>query len=295
MEEDQVIAAIRRFNRQYTKRTGLLDSALLQHGFTPAEIRVLWEIAHKDHISAGEIRHELGMDAAVVSRLVAALKAKGVVRTEVFPHDRRIRNLRLTPLGKRTVAVLERESSEHVANMIGFVSHAGREKLVASLREVETLLDAPFERPWQLVIRDPAPGDLGWVVSRHGALYDASFEGLVAGIVADYVRNHKPRREKCWIAEKDGERVGCVFLVEKSKSVGQLRLLLVEPSARGSGIGTRLVQECIGGARAAGYSKLVLWTQANLHAAHRIFKAAGFRLVSQEKQYWELDLRAPAK
>jgi N-acetylglutamate synthase-like GNAT family acetyltransferase len=251
------------------------------------------------------------MATAVVSRLLAALKSKGVVRTEVFAYDRRIRNLRLTSLGKRTLAVLEHESSEQVASMIGFVSNAGREKLVASMREVETLLDAPFERPYQLVLRDPVPGDLGWVVSRHGAIYateygwNAGFEALVAEIVASYIKDHKPGRDRCWIAEKDGERVGCIFLVEKSKSVGQLRLLLVEPTARGSGIGAQLVRECIQAARAAGYAKLVLWTQANLHAAHRIYRQSGFRLVREDKhqsfgksltgQYWELDLRAPAK
>jgi DNA-binding MarR family transcriptional regulator/N-acetylglutamate synthase-like GNAT family acetyltransferase len=309
-DEQAVITSIRHFNRVYTRRVGLLDGNLLRHGYTLAQIRILWEIAHKDHISASEIGLELAMDRAVVSRMLASLKRHGLVRTEVSRLDGRVRHLRLTTQGKQAIRRFEEQTSEDVAAMIGHLSNANRAKLVESMRHVETLLEAAPDLRWQLVLRDPRPGDMGWVVSRHGAVYaqeygwDATFEALVAEIVAAYVKNHDPQAEQCWIAERDCERVGCIFLVRKSKAVAQLRLLLVEPTARGHGIGARLVDECIRAARGIGYSRLVLWTQSNLHAARRLYKAAGFRITEQEKhesfgakltgEYWELDLKAPA-
>ena len=311
MRDADIVGAIRRFNRDYTKRVGLLHGALLQHGFTLAEIRVMWEIAHKDHITAGEIATRLGMDPAVVSRLLRSLKIHQMVRTEKSEIDARIKHLRLTRTGTNAMRVLEQQSAQDVGAMIANLSRADREKLVQAMTRIESLLEARQDFAWDFVIRDPRPGDYGWVVERHGAIYadeygwDATFEALVAEIVAGFIRGFKPGREKCWIAERGGERAGCVFLVQKSKDIGQLRLLLVEPSARGAGTGSRLVHECILEARAMGYAKLVLWTQANLHAAHRIYKAAGFRLVKEDAhesfgaklmgQYWELDLRAPAR
>jgi DNA-binding MarR family transcriptional regulator/N-acetylglutamate synthase-like GNAT family acetyltransferase len=305
------IASIREFNRFYTKRIGVLHGALLQHGFTLAEIRVLWEIAHRDHITSQTIANELDMDRAFVSRLLWSLKESDVVRTEPSDIDKRIKHLRLTKKGRAAIRVLEEQSSRDVREMTAKLSAAKLGRLVDSMKGIEKLLTLERDEPWNWVLRDPRPGDFGWIIQRHGALYaqeygwDASFEALVAEIVAAFIRNFKPGRERCWIAERDGELAGCVFLVEKSKTVGQLRLLLVEPTARGGGIGRRLVHECILEARAAGYAKLVLWTQANLHAAHRIYKAAGFKLISQDRhrsfgadltgQYWELDLKAPAK
>ena len=306
-----LVASIREFNRFYTKKIGVIHGGLLQHGFTLAEIRVLWEIAHNDYITAQTIGKELDMDLTFVSRVLWKMKLHEFVRTERSEVDKRIRHLRLTRKGLDAVRVLERQSSKDVEAMIAELSAANRRKLVDAMKRVKGLLQLEPDEPWNWVLRDPRPGDYGWVVERHGAIYaeeygwDATFEALVAEIVAAYIRNLKPGREGCWIAEKDGERAGCVFLVEKSKTVGKLRLLLVEPNARGAGIGKRLVHECILRARAAGYAKLVLWTQANLHAAHRIYKQAGFRLVKEERhesfgksltgQYWELDLRAPAK
>ena len=307
----ELVASIREFNRFYTKKIGILHGALLQHGFTLAEIRVLWEIAHRDYITAQMIGKELDMDPTFVSRVLWKMKLHEFVCTEPSEFDRRIRHLRLTKKGLDAIRLLERQSSKDVEAMIAKLSPANRRKLVDAMRRIETLLTLKPDEPWNWVLRDPRPGDYGWVIERHGAIYaeeygwDATFEALVAEIVAAFVRNFKPGGEACWIAEKDGERAGCVFLVEKSKTVGQLRLLLVEPTARGAGIGKRLVYECILHARHAGYAKLVLWTQANLHAAHSIYKQSGFRLVREDKhqsfgksltgQYWELDLRAPAR
>ena len=306
-----LVAAIREFNRFYTKKIGVLHGALLQHGFTLAEIRVLWEIAHRDHITAQAIAKELDMDPTFVSRVLWKMKLHELVRTEPSRLDRRIRHLRLTKKGLDAIRVLERQSGKDVEAMIAQLSPANRRKLVDAMNRIETLLELEPDEPWNWELREPRSGDYGWVVERHGAIYaeeygwDATFEALVAEIVASFIRKSRPGHGQCWIAERDGERAGCVFLVEKSKTVGQLRLLLVEPTARGAGIGKRLVHECILAARAAGYSKLVLWTQANLHAAHAIYKAARFKVVRQEKhrsfgadlvgQYWELDLRAPAK
>ena len=306
-----LVASIREFNRFYTKKIGVLHGALLQHGFTLAEIRVLWEIAHRDDITALAIAKELDMDPTFVSRVLWKMKLHEFVRTEPSKFDRRIRHLRLTKKGLDAIRVLERQSSKDVEAMIAELSPANRRKLVDAMKRVEALLKFEPDEPWNWDLRDPRSGDYGWVIERHGVLYaeeygwDATFEALVAEIVASFIRKYKPGHDRCWIAEKDGERAGCVFLVEKSRTVGQLRLLLVEPTARGAGIGRRLVQECILHARASGYAKLVLWTQANLHAAHGIYKDAGFRLVKEEKhrsfgkslvgQYWKLDVRAPAR
>ena len=305
------IASIREFNRFYTKRIGVLHGALLQHGFTLAEIRVLWEIAHRDAITSQTIANELDMDRAFVSRLLWSLKESDIVRVEPSGIDKRIKHLRLTRKGHAAIRVLEEQSSRDVQAMTARLSPANLHRLVDAMKGIEKLLTLERGESWNWVLRDPRPGDYGWVIQRHGAIYaqeygwDASFEALVAEIVAAFIRNFKAGRSRCWIAEREGEPAGCVFLVEKSKTVGQLRLLLVEPTARGAGIGQRLVHECILEARAAGYTKLVLWTQANLLAAHRIYKAAGFKLVKQDKhhsfgadltgQYWELALKAPAK
>ena len=298
-----LVAAIREFNRFYTKKIGLLHGELLQHGFTLAEIRVLWEIAHHEHITAQAIAKELDMDTAFVSRLLWRLKEDDIVRTERSEIDGRIRHLRLTTLGRAAIRTLENQSSRDVERMIAGVTPANRRRVVDAMREIHGLLTLKRDEPWSWQLRDPRPGDYGWVVERHGAIYaeehgwDERFEALVAEIVAAFIRNFKPGRERCWIAEREGRRAGCVFLVEKSKTVGQLRLLLVEPAARGSGIGSRLIHECILTARAIGYAKVFLWTKTPLRAAHRLYQAAGFRRVHQagEDQHWELDLRAPAK
>ena len=305
------VASIREFNRFYTKKIGILHGRLLQHGFTLAEIRVLWEIAHTEHITAKEIARELGMDTGFLSKLLWRMKEHRIVTTERSEHDARIQHLRLTPKGFSALRTLEQQTSEDVRGMIGHLSRANSTRLVEGMRRIQKLLSLKPEEPWHWMLREPRPGDFGWVIERHGAIYaeeygwGAELEALVAEVVAQFIRNRNPAREKCWIAEREGERAGCVFLVEKSKTVAQLRLLLVDPAARGSGIGNRLVQECILYARSVGYSRMVLWTQSNLHAAHRIYRSHGFKLVKEEPhesfgakltgQYWELDLRGPAK
>jgi N-acetylglutamate synthase-like GNAT family acetyltransferase len=225
--------------------------------------------------------------------------------------DGRVRRLRLTEKGRRAFEPLERKSGEEVRRLLDDLPSGSRDELVSAMSAIQAALE---KRPLEglvLQLRAPRAGDFGWVVERHGVLYaqeygwDASFEGLVAGIVAKFACDPKPARQRAWIAEREGERLGCVFLVEKSKTVGQLRLLLVEPTARGRGVGRALVRECIRTANTIGYRKLMLWTNDVLHSARRIYQREGFRLVKQEKhrswghdlvgQYWELSLRAPAK
>ncbi len=309
------VAAVRAFNRFYTRRIGLLNGAILASEFSLPEMRVLWEISHQDWISAKEIEQRLGMDPAYVSRIVRAFQDAGLVKSEANAHDRRVKNLKLTPKGLQRMLAFEKRSSSEVRDIVGKLPGGGPDRLVAAMRTIESLLEPPeptvesllASRRAAAVLRDPHPGDFGWVVHRHGVLYareygwDATFEALVAEIVAKFVRNFQPGRERCWIAEHAGEIAGCVFLVERSAHVAQLRLLLVEPSKRGMGIGKALVDECIRFAREAGYRKVMLWTNDILHSARRIYERAGFKLVAKEKhhsfgrdltgQTWELQIR----
>jgi DNA-binding MarR family transcriptional regulator/GNAT superfamily N-acetyltransferase len=303
---DRQVTAVRAFNRFYTRRVGLLNEALLGSDYSLPEMRILWELAQSDQVSAAWLEHALGMDPAYVSRILRDFREAGLVSSVADPKDARIKRLRLTESGKKAFAPLDRRSGAEVKAILEKLSTGDRGELVKSMETVQRVLERPVDDSWMLRIREPLPGDFGWVVERHGALYaqeygwDATFEGLVAEIVAKYLRERKPGRDRCWIAENKGERVGCVFLVQRSASIGQLRLLLVEPRARGHGIGRALVGECVRAARACRCRKLVLWTQGNLHAAHRIYEAEGFRLVKQEKhrsfghnlvgQYWELKL-----
>jgi DNA-binding MarR family transcriptional regulator/N-acetylglutamate synthase-like GNAT family acetyltransferase len=305
------IGAVRRFNRFYTRRIGLLGNSMYGSEFSLAEMRVLWELAHHAGVTASELEERLGMDRGYLSRILGSFRERGFARAATARHDARVRHLRLTGKGRKAIAPFDRRSDEEVRATISGLTLAQQDRLVGAMRAIEALLeggggaDAPFS------LREPRPGDFGWVIHRHGALYaqeygwDATFEALVAGIVAKFVRDFQPKRERCWIAERDGEIAGCVFLVERSATVSQLRLLLVEPSARGLGIGSALVAQCLRFARDAGYRKIVLWTNDTLHSARRVYEGAGFRLVEEEKhtsfghrlvgQTWELKLTAPAK
>jgi len=303
---DPRVDVVRRFNRFYTRRIGVLRAGLLDSPFSLAEARVLYELAHRDHPTAAGLAKDLGLDAGYLSRLLRGLERRRLIRRERSASDGRQSLLSLTGEGRRTFATLNTRSSAEVQAMLGKLSDAGQRRLVEAMRDVERLLDAAPEHKTPYLLRPHRPGDMGWVVHRHGALYaqeygwDERFEALVATIVARFIENFDPKRERCWIAERDGEIVGSVFLISKSPAVAQLRMLYVEPSARGLGIGKRLVDECERFARDKGYRKIVLWTNSILHAARHIYEAAGYRLVAEEPhrsfghalvgQTWELKL-----
>lgn len=297
-----LVAAIHDFNRFYAKHGAVLDRQLLDLGFTLSEIRILWQIADRDHITAQDMARELGMDATFLSKRLWRLKELQFVRTERSDIDGRIRHLRLTKKGQGAIRLLQSQSTHAVKKMIEGLSPANQRQLVEAMQRIRELLSMPPDEPWSWRLRDPRPGDYGWVISRHGAIYaeeygaDSAFEALVADTVARFIRKLNPAREKCWIAERDGARAGCIFLVEKSRRVGELRLLLVEPTARGARVGGQLLSECILFARATDYAKLFLWTRADMHAAHRVCARAGFVRVSgqRDRHVWELQLRAPA-
>ncbi len=284
------VHAVRSFNRFYTGRIGVLREGLLKSPFSLAELRVLYEIAHRRQPAATELCQNLGLDPGYLSRILRRLEKCRLVRKSASQADRRQRLLGLTARGKATFSALDARQSEEIATMLRHLPAASQTRLVEAMRVVETLLGSSPEPRTPYILRSHQPGDMGWVVHRHGVLYaqeygyDETFEALVAEIVAKFIQHFDPKRERCWIAEKDGQIVGSVFLVKQSKTVAKLRLLLVEPSARGLGIGKRLVDECLRVARQMGYKKMVLWTQSELPAARHIYENYGFRL-SQEKKH----------
>lgn len=288
------VQAVRRFNRFYTGQIGVLTDGLLESPFSLAEVRVLYELAHRQNPLASSIAHDLGLDAGYLSRILRDFVARRLVERRRSACDGRQSPLSLTALGRKTFLALDRRANEQVRKMLGRLPASGQARLVTAMDTVEALLDSPRgEKPHAAAysLRAHRPGDMGWVVHRHGALYwqeygyNEEFEALVARIVGEFIPHFDPACEHCWIAEREGERVGSVFLVKKSKSVAKLRLLLVEPSARGMGIGRRLVEECMHFARRAGYNKITLWTQSHLDAARRIYKNAGFQLMHTEAHH----------
>ena len=303
---DPRVDAVRRFNRLYTRRIGALRPGLLDSPFSLAEARLLYELAHRERPAAAELARDLGLDAGYLSRLLRGLERRRLISRERSKSDARQSLLSLTAAGRRTFATLDTRSSAEVRAMLGKLSDAGQRRLVEAMRDVERLLGAAPEPKVPYLLRPHRPGDMGWVVHRHAALYaqeygwDERFEALVAKIVAKFIDGFDPKRERCWIAERDGAIVGSAFLVKKSPTIAQLRMLYVEPDARGLGIGKRLVDECERFARDKGYKKIVLWTNSILHAARHIYEAAGYRLVAEEPhhsfghrlvgQTWELKL-----
>ena len=303
---DQRVTAVRRFNRFYTKRIGLLHEGYLESPFSLTEVRVLYELAHRERPTATELGKELGLDAGYLSRLLRGFEQRGLIRRRPSTSDGRQTLLSLTPKGRRAFAPLQARSHGEIGALLGTLSAADQRRVLAAMDTLEGLLGARPAPRSPYLLRPHQPGDMGWVVHRHGALYaqeygwDERFEALVAGIAARFIERYDPKKERCWIAEKDGEIVGSVFVVKRSKTVAQLRLMLVEPKARGLGLGRRLVDECVRFARQAGYRKITLWTNSVLRAARRIYRAAGFRLVHAERhrsfghdlvgEHWELDL-----
>jgi len=307
-ELEQRVEAARRFNRFYTRQIGVLREGAYKSPFSLTEVRVLYELAHRDQPTATALGRELGLDAGYLSRILRGFERRGLVLKTRSAADGRQSHLSLTAQGRKIFAPLNARSHDEVAALLERLSPVAQARVVGAMQTIERLLGnrAEVAPPAGYLLRSPQPGDLGWVVHRHGAVYaqeygyDERFEALVAEIVAQFVQRYNAKRERCWIAEQGGEVVGSVFLVERSKTVAQLRLLLVEPQARGSGLGTRLVSECVRFARQTGYRKITLWTQSELGAARRLYQAAGFRLVGKEKNHsfgknlvsetWELDL-----
>ena len=299
------IAAIRRFSRFYTDAVGMLREHLHDSRFSLTEARVLYELAQRPGLTATDIGQELGLDSGYLSRILRRFTAEGLLQRERSDTDLRQTRLTLTDAGREAFAPLEAASAQEIGTLLAPLADPAQAALVGAMGQIETLLGNAAARPW--LMRPPRPGDIGWVVSRHGALYaeeyqfDARFEALVAKVAGAFLEANDPACERCWIAERDGVNVGSIFLVRADAETAKLRLLLVEPSARGAGIGKRLVAECVGFARQAGYRRVVLWTNDILTTARHLYVAAGFRLVKETKhsdfgpamvgEDWELGLR----
>jgi DNA-binding MarR family transcriptional regulator/GNAT superfamily N-acetyltransferase len=275
------VAQIRGFNRFYTNVIGVLRDGLLQTPYSLTEARVLFELAHRGDLEVVELRRDLDIDAGYLSRMLGRLAGAGLLVRERSATDGRRQVIRLTDAGRATFATLDERSAAEVRRLLTPLSEEDQRRVVGAMDTIQGVLStAP--RPAAYLLRPLIPGDLGWIVQRHGVRYsqeygwDATFEALVARIVADYVEHHDPRRENAWIAEADGKPVGCVLCARRDDETAQLRVLLVEPHARGHGIGARLVDECLRFARRAGYHQIVLWTYDALSSARRIYQAAGF-------------------
>jgi DNA-binding MarR family transcriptional regulator/GNAT superfamily N-acetyltransferase len=307
------IAAFRQFNRFYTRRIGLLRKNFLDTPWSLGDMRVLWEIAHGDNLTASDVAARLDLDAGYLSRLLRGFEKDGLVSRTASKVDARQSHLKLTARGRAQFAVADKRQVSVVRDMLGRLPTKDQERLVGAMGLIQSLLnEAPAETSGPVItLRQPRPGDLGWIVSRHAELYGEEygwgppFEGMCAQIVADFQQKFDPDRERGWIAEMDGERVGCILLVkdkpeEKRPKVARIRLLLLDPKARGQGLGARLVDESVKFAREAGYQRVTLWTHSVLTAARAIYARAGFRLVGTEdhdswgqpvtSEFWDLDL-----
>lgn len=302
------IEAVRRFNRFYTQQIGVLREGLLKSPYSLTEARVIYELAHHERTTATHLSRELGLDAGYLSRILRGFEERGLIEKRPSEADARRNLVSLTERGGRAFAELNAASRVEIEALLNRFREEEQRRLLSAMETIESLLDAPPEHRVPYIIRPHQPGDMGWVVQRHGVLYnreygwDETFEALVAEIVARFLREYDPKRERCWIAEREGRNVGSVFLVRhpEREGVARLRLLLVEPEARGLGIGTRLVRECARFARQVGYERITLWTNSVLGAARRIYEREGYELVHEEPhhsfgqalvgQNWELEL-----
>ncbi len=302
---DAFIESIRAFNRFYTRHIGLLGKAYLESSFSLTEVRVLYELGHCDAISAAELARLLDVDPGYLSRILGGFRKRGLIARRAARDDGRESRISLTAKGRKAVASLEQRARRQIARMTAHFSAPDRQAMSAAMRTIERLL-GPKDENAPYILREHRSGDMGFITHRHGVLYfeeygyDQTFEALVAEIAAKFIQNFDPARERCWIAERDGAIVGCVFVVKYTEDTAKLRLLLVEPSARGLGLGSRLVEECLRFAAAKHYRKIVLWTQSELLAARAIYKKAGFRCIAEEPHHsfgkdlvaetWERDL-----
>ena len=303
------IARVRAFNRDYTRRIGVLSEGLLDSPYSLTEVRVMYEIAHREAVTAGELAQDLELDKGYLSRILKRFEAKKLLARRAAPDDARRQHLRLTPAGLRVFTPLEERSQEQIRALLARLDDARREEVLEAMDVIQQALMGGAVRgadTTPLTLRAHRPGDMGWVIQRHGEIYhqeygwNVEFEGLVAEISAEFIRKLDVARERCWIAEAAGRRVGCIFLVAKDATTAKLRLLLVEPDARGLGVGRALVAECVRFARQSGYRKIVLWTQSNLTAARSIYSKAGFVKTGEEPHHsfgydlvgetWELEL-----
>ncbi|MBV9231230.1 MAG: MarR family transcriptional regulator [Chloroflexi bacterium] len=300
------ISTVRHFNRFFTRQIGVLREGLLHSPYSLTEARILFELGHRHDLTSSALCRELGLDAGYLSRILARLEQQGLLEKVRSEADGRQRLLSLTSEGEKAFALLDQRSRDEVAEMLNDLSEGDQQRLLKAMDTIENVFRKGFKYAEPFFLRSHEPGDMGWVTHRHGVLYaeeygwDERFEALVAQIVADFINNYNPERGRCWIAEMNGEIVGSVFVVQVSEEVAKLRLLLVEPKARGLGLGTRLVEECIRFARRRGYQKLVLWTQICLVEARHIYEKTGFKLVAQGAHHsfghdlveetWELPL-----
>ncbi len=300
------VEAVRRFNRFYTHQIGVLNKSMLNSPYSLTEARVLYELSQTDATTASELGYTLGLDAGYLSRMLQNFRKKGLIRKQRSKTDGRQSILSLTEKGRDTFVELNGKSCDEVGKMLEKIADPDRKELIQAMNRIQTLLGTPQTGQKAYLLRHYQPGDIGWVVQRHAELYatefnwGGEFEAMVAEIAASFINNYDPKKEQCWIAEMDGERVGSVFLVKVKEEIAKLRMLIVEPKARGLGIGARLVEECIRFARKSGYKKMTLWTNSNLHTARRIYQKAGFQLVQKNasqqfgkewiEETWEMEL-----
>jgi DNA-binding MarR family transcriptional regulator/GNAT superfamily N-acetyltransferase len=330
------IARVRAFNRDYTRRIGVLQEGLLDSPYSLTEVRVMYEIAHRSGVTAAELADDLNLDRGYLSRLLKGFEARKLLARTASQEDGRRQLLRLTPAGLRVFEPLERRSQEQVREMLTALDDQRRYAVLMAMEVIQSALGGQSGQPTASIaaaaanvaegpvvarparapvtLRTHTPGDMGWVVQRHGELYyreygwNEEFEALVAEITVEFLRKLDPARERCWIAERDGlghgscgQRIGCIFLVAKDATTAKLRLLLVDPEARGLGLGRTLVTECVSFAREVAYHRIVLWTQENLAAARHLYEEAGFKRTLREPHHsfghdlvaetWELELQ----
>jgi len=300
------INAVRQFNRFYTQKIGVLHEGLLSSLFSLTEVRVLYELAHRERPVASELGKDLGLNPGYLSRILSNFKTKGFIESKPSEQDGRQSILSLTDEGRAAFAPLDERARDEIGALLGTIKESDQVSLVKAMESIREILSFGPKNKAAYLLRPHQPGDMGWVVHLHGMLYaqeygwDETFEALVAGIVAKFIQNFDPKRERCWIAEIEGEIVGSVFLVKESETVSKLRLLIVHPKARGLGIGRRMVSECLRFAKQAGYRKTMLWTNNVLHAARHLYETMGFKLVLEEPHHsfghdlvgetWELEL-----
>jgi DNA-binding MarR family transcriptional regulator/GNAT superfamily N-acetyltransferase len=290
--------SVRAFNRFYTRQIHILQEGILDSPLSLTEARVLFELAHREKTTATDLNAELALDPGYLSRILDAFLRKGYIKKQPSQGDRRQRQLSLTASGRKAFQSIDAKSHQESAAMLARLSSSDQSQLIAAMKSIENILTGKPPAPYTL--RTHRPGDIGWITHRHGVLYaqeygwDEKFEALVAGIAQKFVDNFDPQHERCWIAEQDGNIIGSIMLVKKTAAVAKLRLLYVEPTARGLGLGGRLVQECIRFARETNYRKITLWTNSMLLAARRIYKREGFTLISTDGDFetWELNLRS---
>lgn len=289
---DYNVNQVRKFNRFFTRKIGALRKGLLHSSYSLTEARILFEIANGDNLTASKLSRELGLDAGYLSRILTRFGDQGLVEKVRSEHDGRQFIIRLTQEGINLFSLLNQRSRDEIADMLNGLSEEDQQKLIKAMSNIQSILDKKsFKFSEAFFLRQQQPGDMGWVIHRHGVLYaqeygwNEEFEALVAQIVAEFINNYNPEREQCIIAEMNGENIGSAFIVQSSETVAKLRLLLVEPKARGLGLGSRLVHECIAFAKRSGYQKLILWTNSLLEEARHIYMKAGFKLVDQEAHH----------